>query len=93
MGSIELCDLKDSVAYRMSKAALNMYTKILDNRFLGKQLIVAVHPGWVRTTIAKSNVNGRLSPAESAIKIFDFISNDFKTGVFWNIETQAETKW
>ena len=27
MGSIEVCELTDSVAYRMSKSALNMYTK------------------------------------------------------------------
>jgi NAD(P)-dependent dehydrogenase (short-subunit alcohol dehydrogenase family) len=31
MGSIDVCEKNDSVAYRMSKAALNMYTKILSN--------------------------------------------------------------
>jgi NAD(P)-dependent dehydrogenase (short-subunit alcohol dehydrogenase family) len=93
MGSVDVCEKSDSVAYRMSKAALNMYTKILSNRLEGKQLVSSVHPGWVRTNIAKSNVNGRLSPEESAQKIFQFITSDFKTGIFWNVETEAECTW
>ncbi len=93
MGSVDVCEKSDSVAYRMSKAALNMYTKILSNRPEGKQLVASVHPGWVRTNIAKSNVNGRLSPEESAQKIFQFITSDFKTGIFWNVETDAECTW
>ena len=93
MGSVDVCEKSDSVAYRMSKAALNMYTKILSNRLEGKQLVASVHPGWVRTNIAKSNLNGRLSPEESAQKIFQFITSDFKTGIFWNVETEAECTW
>jgi NAD(P)-dependent dehydrogenase (short-subunit alcohol dehydrogenase family) len=93
MGSIDVCEKSDSVAYRMSKAALNMYTKILSNRLEGKQLVASVHPGWVRTNISKSNINGRLSPEESAQKIFEFMSSDFKTGTFWNVETEAECTW
>jgi len=93
MGSIDVCEKNDSVAYRMSKAALNMYTKILSNRLEGKQFVASVHPGWVRTNISKSNINGRLSPEESAQKIFQFITRDFKTGTFWNVETEAECTW
>ena len=93
MGSVDVCEKSDSVAYRMSKAALNMYTKILSNRLVGKQLVASVHPGWVRTNISKSNINGRLSPEESAQKIFEFISSDFKTGTFWNVETEAKCTW
>jgi NAD(P)-dependent dehydrogenase (short-subunit alcohol dehydrogenase family) len=93
MGSIDVCEKSDSVAYRMSKAALNMYTKILSNRLEGKQFVASVHPGWVRTNISKSNINGRLSPEESAQKIFEFMSSEFKTGTFWNVETEAECTW
>jgi len=93
MGSIDFCEKNDSVAYRMSKAALNMYTKILSNRLQGKQLVASVHPGWVRTNISKSNINGRLSPEESAQKIFEFITSDFKSGIFWNVETETECPW
>ena len=93
MGSIDVCKKNDSVAYRMSKAALNMYTKILSNRLEDKQFVASVHPGWVRTNISKSNINGRLSPEESAQKIFEFITSDFKTGTFWNVETETECTW
>lgn len=93
MGSIEQCKLSDSVAYRMSKTALNMYTKILTNRLSGQQFVSSVHPGWVKTTISKNNVNGRLSADESALRIYEFITSDFKTGIFWNVETQTECEW
>jgi NAD(P)-dependent dehydrogenase (short-subunit alcohol dehydrogenase family) len=94
MGSIELCKRIDSIAYRMSKTALNMYSKILTNRLLDKQTIATVHPGWVRTTIAKDNiVNGRLSADESAFKIVNFVISDFKTGIFWDIEAERKTEW
>lgn len=94
MGSIKLCERIDSIAYRMSKSALNMYSKILTNRLLGKQTIATVHPGWVRTTIAKDNiVNGRLSADESAFKIFNFVTSNFETGIFWDIEAERKTDW
>jgi len=94
MGSIENCKRIDSVAYRMSKSALNMYTKILSNRLKASLRVVSIHPGWVRTTIAESNIdNGRLSPEESAIKLVDYILSDFKTGMFWDVESQSKLNW
>ena len=94
MGSIELCERIDSVAYRMSKTALNMYTKILSNRLSDKIKVASIHPGWVRTTIAESNITeGRLSTKESAEEIFNFVISDFKTGMFWDIESQRECEW
>lgn len=94
MGSIELCEGYDSIAYRMSKTALNMYTKILTNRLLGKQTVATIHPGWVRTTIAKDNiVNGKLSSDESATKIFNFVTTNFETGIFWDIEAERKLEW
>jgi NAD(P)-dependent dehydrogenase (short-subunit alcohol dehydrogenase family) len=83
MGSIERCERTDSVAYRMSKTALNMYSKILTNRLVGKQTVASVHPGWVKTTIAPDNVvNGRLSPDESASRIFRFVETEFQQGKY-----------
>jgi NAD(P)-dependent dehydrogenase (short-subunit alcohol dehydrogenase family) len=93
MGSIEFCVGTDSTAYRLSKAALNMYTKILANRLSPQQSVAAIHPGWVRTTITKSCENGRLSTKESASKIFDFALSNFNPGIFWNIETQSSIPW
>ena len=62
MGSIEQCVSTDSVAYRMSKTALNMYTKILTNRYAGQFQIATLHPGWVRTNISGDNRKGRYAP-------------------------------
>ena len=93
MGSVEFCVGTDSPAYRLSKAALNMYTKILTNRLSSPQSVAAVHPGWVRTTITKSCENGRLSTKESASKIFEFALSSFSNGIFWNIETQSTIPW
>ncbi len=94
MGSIESCGTTDSVAYRMSKAALNMYTKILTNRPRDTQEVAAIHPGWVRTTISEStSKNAPLSAEQSARGIIDFVMGDFKTGTFWNVEAKEEIGW
>lgn len=94
MGSLDVCESTDSIAYRMSKSALNMYTKILSNRLENKVKVASIHPGWVKTTIADDNIiNGRLSPEQAANNIFDFIRNDFKTGVFWDSEDGTELPW
>lgn len=93
MGSLTSCSSPDSAAYRMSKAALNMYTKVLANRYRSVFKIASLHPGWVRTTIAPSSVHGRLSPEESADKIFAFITSGFESGAFWNIEKDEKSEW
>ena len=94
MGSMDECETSDSIAYRMSKSALNMYTKILTNRLKGKIKVASVHPGWVKTTIRESNlVNGTLTPEESAARIFSFIKRDFESGMFWNAEKEAKILW
>lgn len=94
MGSMDECETSDSIAYRMSKSALNMYTKILTNRLKGKIKVASVHPGWVKTTIRESNlVNGTLTPEESAARIFSFIKSDFESGMFWNAEKEGKILW
>ncbi len=93
MGSIGLCTGSDAVAYRMSKAALNMYSKILCNRLEGQHLVATLHPGWVQTTIAASNVHAPLTPAASASRIYEFSISNFRSGIFWNVQTQSECEW
>ncbi len=94
MGSLDVCELTDSVAYRMSKSALNMYTKILTNRLKDKIKVASIHPGWVKTTIIESNLkNGRLTPEQSADNIFEFLTNEFDSGMFWNSENGTELLW
>ena len=93
MGSIAVCQKTDSVAYRMSKTALNMYSKILTNRLLGKQSIATIHPGWVKTELTENNINAPLSKEESAENIFEFIQSDYKTGIYWDAPEKKEIEW
>lgn len=93
MGSIEYCLKYDSIAYRMSKSALNMYTKILSNRMENEISVASIHPGWVKTTIAKSNVNGRLTPYQSADRIVEYLEKKFKNGEFWDAERNMKLNW
>jgi len=93
MGSINSCMKSDSTAYRVSKAALNMYTQILSVRVKKGLAIAAVHPGWVKTSFAPSNINGRLTATEAARKIYTFATNPFKSGVFWDVEANQEIPW
>ncbi len=94
MGSIACCQSTDSVAYRMSKTALNMYSKILTNRTMGTLKVATIHPGWVKTNISESSsLYGRLEAGDSAKRIYQFISSDFDTGVFWDVEDSKELEW
>ena len=93
MGSINSCKKSDSTAYRISKAGLNMYTQILSIRVTKGLAIAAVHPGWVKTSFAPSNINGRLTATEAARKIYDFVRSSFKSGIFWDVETNQEIPW
>jgi len=92
MGAIEHCMGSDSVAYRMSKSALNMYTKILSNR-LNHVDVAAIHPGWVKTTIANERMEGRLTARESATGIIKYIDHGFKDGDFWDVEGGMSLSW
>lgn len=93
MGSINLNESYDAVGYRMSKSALNMYTKILSNRIKSRISVASIHPGWVVTTISKSCAFARLTPEESASRIIDYIDNKFQNGDFWDAENQVKLDW
>jgi NAD(P)-dependent dehydrogenase (short-subunit alcohol dehydrogenase family) len=77
-GSIGDCWRKSEFGYCMSKAALNMASAILQNRFRDDSVkVLALHPGWVRT-----DMGGReapIMPPESARKLFDIITRK------WNV--------
>lgn len=67
-------------AYKISKTALNMYTRILAGRL--KDIIVSsVHPGWVRTAMGGEEAD--ISPEEAARDIYQFAITRPQTGGFW----------
>lgn len=72
-------------AYKMSKAALNMYTRTLASRYMDKGVFVAsIHPGWVKTDMGGSEAD--FTPDEAAERICDFAESEkpmSDTGLFW----------
>jgi NAD(P)-dependent dehydrogenase (short-subunit alcohol dehydrogenase family) len=59
---------KGEYGYCMSKAALNMASKILQNRFAADGVkVLAIHPGWIRTDMGTDAAP--TPPEESAAKI------------------------
>lgn len=78
LGDIEL----DYPAYRISKTAVNMYTKTLASRVKIREIIVSsVHPGWVKTDMGGEGATRE--PEEAAKEIFKLATTPHETGLFW----------
>lgn len=76
-GSIADCRRENQFAYCMSKAALNMQSKILQNYLESRGFkVLAVHPGWMRTNMGGPNAT--ISPDESAEGILQLALREWK---------------
>lgn len=75
-------------AYRMSKAAINIYAVMLSQRLAAKKIrVTPLHPGWVQT-----RMGGDAAPVtleQSVNGIYKAITENTQTGKFWNIELDA----
>ena len=84
-GSIGACYRSTYIDYGMAKAALNMATKTLHNKFKDdpKMNIICVHPGWMRTN--EGNAKAPFDPyehAETMRLLFEEKRNDKEGPIF-----------
>ncbi|MCX6716094.1 MAG: SDR family NAD(P)-dependent oxidoreductase [Candidatus Taylorbacteria bacterium] len=71
-------------SYKISKVALNMYTRTLSNRFIHdgiKITVSSVHPGWVKTDMGGPEAS--VTPEEAAENIYKLAIERPETGQFW----------
>jgi len=68
--------------YKMSKAALNMYTKLLAERLKPRGIsVAALDPGWVKSDMGTQAAERH--PEEIAQEILNLLDNQ-STGQFWH---------
>lgn len=79
MGSLSRVSNPGSYGYRMSKAALNMFTVALAREFPSFRTL-SVHPGWVQTQMG--GPEAPLDPATSAQDIWKLATNPPTEGLF-----------
>lgn len=80
-GSIADCWRESEFAYSMSKAALNMQSKILQNHLKPRGFkILAVHPGWMRTDMGGADAD--IHADEAAEGIFNLAVKS------WNLDDE-----
>jgi NAD(P)-dependent dehydrogenase (short-subunit alcohol dehydrogenase family) len=91
MGSIADNQGGGSVAYRMSKTALNMFTKTLSIDEPGF-VVLSLHPGWVKTSMG--GPNAPVSVERSAQGLLSVIQKASKenSGHFYNFDGR-ELPW
>ena len=68
-------------SYQISKAGLNMFTRLLSFQLKDKIIVSSVHPGAVLSGLAASDAN--MSPEEAALYIYQTAISNPKTGQFW----------
>lgn len=71
-------------AYKISKAALNMYTRTLATRLSHERtgiIVSSVHPGWVKTDMGGDEAP--VTPDQAAAQIYSLALSRPETGQFW----------
>lgn len=68
-------------AYRISKTALNMYTRTLAIHLKDKITVSSYHPGWVKTDMGGDDAP--MTPEEAIPYVYDLAISNPETGQFW----------
>ena len=66
--------------YKISKAALNMYSKTLSQRLVNGR-VSAFDPGWVKTDMG--GFNASKEPTQVGQELLELFERDVKSGQFW----------
>jgi NAD(P)-dependent dehydrogenase (short-subunit alcohol dehydrogenase family) len=70
-------------SYRISKVAINMYTRVLASRLKEKDITVSsIDPGWVKTDMG--GVGAPRDPSEPALEIFELAASRVDSGFYWH---------
>lgn len=80
-GSFDYVHEIKNPSYQISKAGLNMFTRLLSFQLKDKIIVSSVHPGAVLSGLAASDAN--MSPEEAAEYIYQTAISNLKTGQFW----------
>lgn len=89
-GSIDSCQRTSEYAYCMSKAALNMQSRILQNYLESRGFrVLAVHPGWMHTDMGGPEAD--IHPDEAAEGIFGLSMKPWKAGDPMYMDYQGKT--
>ena len=82
-GSIGMSGRESEYAYCMSKAGLNMASKLLQNSYAKDDIkVYSVDPGWMRTDMGGPSAH--LEPEESAFEILNLVEGERKAFIYCN---------
>ncbi len=88
-------DDKSSTGYRLAKAALNMWTRVLAFQLQNKGIVVSsLDPGWVKTDMGNEGATETekpdREPEEPAQDIYRLVTTITKSGCFWRFGKKRE---